>query len=50
VKDRLFPGNSLQERKENLLPYYAEYGPAFFDHILQFSIPVTDQFIIVTEL
>ncbi len=50
VKDRLFPGNSLQERKENLLPYYAEYGPAFFDHILQFCIPVTDQFIIVTEL
>ncbi|WP_164714245.1 bacillithiol biosynthesis cysteine-adding enzyme BshC [Chitinophaga rhizosphaerae] len=50
VKDRLFPGNSLQERKENLLPYYAECGPAFFDHILQFCIPVTDQFIIVTEL
>lgn len=50
LKDRLFPANSLQERKENFLPYYAEYGPAFFDHILQFSIPVTDQFIIITEL
>ena len=26
----LFPGGGLQERVENFLPYYAEYGPDFF--------------------
>jgi bacillithiol biosynthesis cysteine-adding enzyme BshC len=29
----LFPGRGLQERTENLLPYYAQYGPAFFSWI-----------------
>ncbi|WP_158618180.1 bacillithiol biosynthesis cysteine-adding enzyme BshC [Chitinophaga lutea] len=49
LKARLFPGNSLQERKENFLPYYAQYGPAFFDHLLRFLNPVTDQFCIIAE-
>lgn len=49
LKQRLFPGNSLQERKENFLPYYAEYGPAFFEYILQALNPVTDQFCVIIE-
>lgn len=49
LKERLFPGNSLQERKENFLPYYAQYGPAFFDHLLRFLNPVTDQFCVIAE-
>lgn len=49
VKSKLFPAGSLQERKENLIPYYAQYGPAFFDVLLQHIIPITDQFIIIEE-
>ncbi|WP_157986662.1 bacillithiol biosynthesis cysteine-adding enzyme BshC [Chitinophaga alhagiae] len=49
LKARLFPGNTLQERKENFLPYYAQYGPAFFDHLLHALEPVTDQFCIIAE-
>lgn len=47
LKQKLFPGNSLQERKENFMPWYAQEGPAFFERILAAMDPVTDQFIIV---
>lgn len=49
LKARLFPSNSLQERKENFLPYYAQYGPAFFDSLLEAMTPVTDQFCVIAE-
>ncbi|PUZ19600.1 bacillithiol biosynthesis cysteine-adding enzyme BshC [Chitinophaga costaii] len=49
VKKKLFPANSLQERKENFIPYYAQYGPAFFDVLLEHIVPVTDQFIVIEE-
>lgn len=49
LKERLFPGNSLQERKENFMPYYAQYGPAYFDHLLKALSPVTDKFCIIAE-
>ncbi|RAJ08410.1 bacillithiol biosynthesis cysteine-adding enzyme BshC [Chitinophaga skermanii] len=49
LKARLFPGNSLQERKENFMPYYAMYGEAFFETILNAMIPVTDQFCVIAE-
>jgi len=49
LKERLFPANSLQERKENFMPWYAKEGAAFFDSILAAGIPVTDQFCIVVE-
>jgi bacillithiol biosynthesis cysteine-adding enzyme BshC len=35
VKQRLFPAGSLQERVDNLLPYYAAYGPAFLDAVYE---------------
>jgi len=49
IKGRFFPGNSLQERKENFMPFYAQYGQAFFDMILEAMIPVTDQFCVIAE-
>ena len=30
LQEMLAPGGSLQERVENFLPYYAQYGPEFF--------------------
>lgn len=47
VKNKLFPGGSLQERKENFMPWYAAEGPAFLDRVLAALTPVTDQFTIV---
>ena len=32
---RLFPNGSLQERIENFLEYYLEYGPGFLDTLLE---------------
>lgn len=48
VKNKLFPGGSLQERKENFMPWYAAEGPAFLDRVLEALTPVTDQFIILS--
>ncbi|QEH42078.1 bacillithiol biosynthesis cysteine-adding enzyme BshC [Chitinophaga sp. XS-30] len=49
LKEQLFPAGSLQERKENFMPYYAQYGPLFFEYILKGLKPVTDQFCVIRE-
>jgi hypothetical protein len=49
LRSRLFPGNSLQERKENFMPWYAQEGHAFLDRVYKALKPVTDQFIILEE-
>jgi bacillithiol biosynthesis cysteine-adding enzyme BshC len=47
LKGKLFPANSLQERKENFMPWYIHQGPAFFDTILEHLDPLSDQFGII---
>lgn len=42
IKSTLFPKNNLQERVENILPYYAKYGSAFIEMIYKQS-PTFDQ-------
>jgi bacillithiol biosynthesis cysteine-adding enzyme BshC len=42
IRTALFPNNSLQERFENVLPYYAQYGPAFID-LLYAASPALEQ-------
>jgi bacillithiol synthase len=42
IKSTLFPNNNLQERVENILPYYAKYGNAFIEMIYKQS-PTFDQ-------
>lgn len=49
LKNRLFPANSLQERKENFMPWYAQQGPAFFDVVLEHLDPLSDQFGIIYQ-
>ncbi|GAA0559617.1 bacillithiol biosynthesis cysteine-adding enzyme BshC [Chitinophaga japonensis] len=46
---RLFPAGSLQERKENFMPWYIHEGPAFFDRILAHMQPLTDELRIIYE-
>ncbi|MEO6833673.1 MAG: bacillithiol biosynthesis BshC, partial [Chitinophagaceae bacterium] len=45
----LFPGGGLQERVENFMPYYLEFGPTFFDDILKEIRPFDNQFLVLAE-
>ncbi|MBW8687324.1 bacillithiol biosynthesis cysteine-adding enzyme BshC [Chitinophaga rhizophila] len=49
LKAKLFPAHSLQERKENFMPWYISMGPAFFDLILENMDPLSDQFGIIYQ-
>lgn len=43
IKDKLFPENKLQERYENFLPYYIQYGEDFFDTLLDAFNPLENE-------
>lgn len=43
----LFPGNGLQERVDNFMPWYAVYGPAFIDAVLRHSPGLESAFVIM---
>ena len=48
LKAALFPGNSLQERVENISGFYATYGPSLLHELLAHSNNLEQQFIILT--
>lgn len=48
LKAALFPNNNLQERVENLAGFYARYGQALLEVILQQSPALEQQFCILT--
>lgn len=49
IRRQVFPNNGLQERVENFLPFYLQYGPSFFDLLLQHQDPWRHEFILVEE-
>ncbi|MEO5892580.1 MAG: bacillithiol biosynthesis cysteine-adding enzyme BshC [Ferruginibacter sp.] len=49
IKAALFPNNSLQERVDNLMPYYAVWGKEFIRMIYDHSNGLDQEFVIVTE-
>jgi bacillithiol biosynthesis cysteine-adding enzyme BshC len=49
LRNRLFPAGSLQERKENFMPWYIHEGPKLFDRILAGMQPLTDELKIIYE-
>jgi len=49
VKSFLFPNGGLQERIDNLLPYYAKSGKAFLDDIYVNSAALSQEFCIIEE-
>jgi bacillithiol biosynthesis cysteine-adding enzyme BshC len=49
LKEGLFPNNTLQERTDNLLPYYAQWGQEFIDMIYEHAIGVSGGFCVLTE-
>ena len=50
IKSALFPWNNLQERIENFMPYYAEWGMKFCDILYDNSLSLEQQFIILREV
>ncbi len=47
LRKRLFPNNSLQERVDNLIPFYSTHGSVLFDHLLSVSAGFAENLIIL---
>ncbi|GAB4498642.1 MAG: bacillithiol biosynthesis cysteine-adding enzyme BshC [Saprospiraceae bacterium] len=48
-KEKLFPGNGLQERHDNFIPYLLKYGDAFVEELSQNLEPFDAGFVILEE-
>jgi bacillithiol biosynthesis cysteine-adding enzyme BshC len=49
IKTALFPFNGLQERIDNFLPYYAQYGKSFIDMLYKQSLGLEQEFTSLEE-
>lgn len=49
LRSQLFPGNSLQERIENFMPFYAKWGSDFIAAIYKNSLSLEQEFVILEE-
>jgi bacillithiol biosynthesis cysteine-adding enzyme BshC len=49
LKQHLFPKGSLQERTENFMPFYLLYGKGFFDALMEYMLPLQQQFLVVED-
>ncbi len=49
IKAQLFPKNNLQERVDNLMPYYAKWGKAFISMLYNHSNGLEQEFVILVE-
>jgi bacillithiol synthase len=49
IREALFPMESLQERIDNFIPWYAEYGSTFLEVIYKNSLGLQQEFTILEE-
>jgi len=49
IKEKLFPGNGLQERHDNFMSYYAKWGREFIKLVYQQSLSLEQEFVILAE-
>ena len=49
IKENLFPNNSLQERTDNFMQYYAKWGRDFIGQVYQHSLNFEQEFAILNE-
>ncbi len=49
IKKVLFPGNGLQERKDNLSYYYAKWGKDFIQQLYNNSLNLEQEFVVLHE-
>ena len=47
LKEKLFPGNGLQERYDNFLPHYLSMGESFFDVLIENLNPMERKFVCI---
>jgi uncharacterized protein YllA (UPF0747 family) len=50
IREALFPMENLQERIDNFIPWYAEYGKAFLELIYQHCLVLEQEFVILEEM
>lgn len=50
LKQKLFPGNSLQERFDNFSPFYAKYGKEWLTKVYEASLNLEQEFAILKLL
>ena len=48
IKSRLFPMNNLQERSENIIPFWAQYGSEIIDVLYKNSLPIEQKFGVIS--
>ena len=49
LKEKLFPGNGLQERTDNFLPYILKYGDDFIDTLRENLDPFDTGFVLLSD-
>lgn len=49
LKEKLFPGNGLQERTDNFLNFYLKYGPQFAEVLQEVVDPFVEGFVVVRD-
>jgi bacillithiol synthase len=49
IREALFPLDNLQERIDNFIPWYAEYGMDFIELLYQNSLALDQEFVILEE-
>ena len=49
LKDKLFPGNGLQERYDNFMMYYLKYGREFFEVLRSELDPLKKTFTVILD-
>jgi len=49
IKTALFPADGLQERIENFMPYYAQWGKAFIDCVYKSSLALEQEFVVLHQ-
>lgn len=49
LKEKLFPGNGLQERYDNFIPYYLRQGEAFLNTLVENLNPIHPDLVVIQE-
>lgn len=49
LKEKLFPGNGLQERHDNFLPLYVRHGRTLFEELIRELDPLREGFVVIQE-
>jgi bacillithiol synthase len=49
LKTALFPTGNLQERIENIIPFYAKWGDDFIDTLYQHSLTLQQEFVVLQQ-